>query len=458
MSTSSPEHCNDLVVALCAALGQRRLYGPDHPRVHQACSGALGQLRRLLASSQKSFVFLGVVEDQLVHEGRFLVGPTILGRKLIDLANNLSCGGFHLGEKTTEADVVGFIELAATLTEKVDDIADARSGLADLGVNDIQLSPAYEDPGWFGQFLYEGTERVTGSADLKNPPGENLVPVCQSLYGTVEHVHGQASRSGGVDLAGAGSVVESLIEAAGGNYVDIMQLVRYPDYDSYTVGHSVRVALILIMVSHALGVSGSDLLTIGTAGLLHDVGKGRIPRDVLYKQGRLDAAERKIMELHTVFGAETLLDSRSHDEVAVAAAWGHHLRHDGGGYPAAPGWARRHWVTRLLHVCDVYEALTAIRPYKPEMSARRALEVMVDDTGCFDPWALRAFIAVMGAYPPGTMVRMTDGRTGVVLSVGAEIDRPLVRLTHDAMGLPIDGEDGVTIDLGAHSSRGLAIA
>jgi putative nucleotidyltransferase with HDIG domain len=243
-------------------------------------------------------------------------------------------------------------------------------------------------------------------------------------------------------------VSESLLNTSQSNFIDFMQLVQYPDYDSYTVGHSVRVALLLVLVGHRLGMEQDFLTELGTVGLLHDVGKARIPEEILFKRDRLDEEERRIIEGHTILGAQILLENKDASPLAVAAAWGHHLRHDGGGYPATPSWNHRDRVTSLLQICDVYEALTAVRPYKLALTPRRAFEIMLRDEGAYDPIMLAAFIRAMGFYPPGSPVRLTDGRRAVVLAAGADIERPQVRITHTAEGLPIEADHALVLDLG----------
>lgn len=83
----------------------------------------------------------------------------------------------------------------------------------------------------------------------------------------------------------------------------------------------------------------------------------------------------------------------------LASAWGHHIRYDGGGYPKPPPWAVYSHVTALLHICDVFEALTAVRPYKPSISPLSAFGIMAQDKGDFDPALFFAFVSALGIYP-----------------------------------------------------------
>ena len=155
--------------------------------------------------------------------------------------------------------------------------------------------------------------------------------------------------------------------------------MHYPDFDTYTVGHSVRVALLAVLVGHNMKLDDELLLELCMAGLLHDVGKSQIPDEILFKPGRLDEDERTLMETHAQIGAEILMGHHQASPLAIAGAWGHHLRHDGGGYPDAPEWAARHFLTTLLQVCDVFEALTVIEKREILKTLSREIGAILDD-------------------------------------------------------------------------------
>jgi putative nucleotidyltransferase with HDIG domain len=444
---------DDLVVLLCTGISQRRLYFDGHPKIREITEDVTRALHRLLGESGRDSFFLGVVNRELVRDGRILVGPTIVGRHLIEFAEQLRSGGFLFDRGVDSREIGEFLSLATERLESFGSLEEANEELARRGVTSIKLSPEYDDPAWFGQLFFDGTEEWADGKALADS-----ISVHQTLYETVRASHQRAGQGRALDLDGARSTTERLLNVTQGRFMDIMQLVHYPDYDSYTVGHSLRVAMILLLVCHRLGVERHRLVEIGTAGLLHDVGKGRIPQEILYKRDALAPDERRTMERHTILGAQILLESGSQSPLAVSAAWGHHLRYDGGGYPAPPPWGATTWVTRVLHACDVFEALTAVRPYKEVISPRRAYEMMIGDRGAFEPAALAALVSAMGLYPPGTHVLLSNGRRAVVLAAGKRLDRPHVRLTHDASGAPIPIADAPAIDLDSSDASAITIS
>ncbi len=436
---------DDLVSLLSSGLGMRRLYFRNHQKVQAVAEQFTSHLHRLLDESGKEAFFVGLVDGKLVLAGRFLVGPTLLGRKLVDFVEALECGGILFRRGLEEEEILDLLDLAA---ERKDPggLKEGRQMLEARGIRNVELSPPYEDAGWFGQFFFEGREEW-GSEPTLEPDVESSMRTYQSLFDSAEGAHDRARSGEEIDVAGARTVSEALIDTARGDFTDILRLVRYPDYDTFTVGHSVRLALLAVLVGHRAGLPREFLAELGTAGLLHDVGKAHIPDEILFKPGRLDEEERRIINTHAPIGAQVLLESSDASPVAIGAAWGHHIRHDGGGYPARPPWAVLGKVTELIHVCDVYEALTAVRPYKPPVSPRRAYEIMLAEREAFDPGILTWFVRAMGIYPPGNVVNLTSGEMGLVLTAGVRVDQPTIRVTHDSLGLALPGPEQWLLDL-----------
>jgi HD-GYP domain-containing protein (c-di-GMP phosphodiesterase class II) len=222
--------------------------------------------------------------------------------------------------------------------------------------------------------------------------------------------------------------VEAIVQRLAKDTSAVLTTARYEEYDAYTFGHSIRVCLLALNAARPL-VDDPDLLNrIGTAALLHDVGKALVPFEVLHKRGRLSPEERREMEKHPVHGAGVLLANRDSDPLAVAAAYGHHRTADGHGYPRTRGEFEQSTITRLVKICDCFEALTAVRPYKPAMSPAKAYRIMLAMAGHFDEPLLRHFIRVTGIYPVGTRVRLDTGEIARVVRQTGDLDRPGVEV------------------------------
>ncbi len=259
-----------------------------------------------------------------------------------------------------------------------------------------------------------------------------------------------------LDLAPVSSVVDRMVASLERDAGFLHALSHYPEYDFFTFGHSIRVALIAVDVVRR-STDDADLVhRVGCAGLLHDVGKSLVRWDVLHKRGPLDADEKREMQRHSALGAGILLANRTSDPLAVAAAYGHHCDMCGGGYPQTCGEFEQGLVTRLVKICDVYEALTAVRPYKASMTPARAFRTMLGMKGHFDEELLAHFIRSVGVFPAGTRVRLDDGSVGRVVGQTEDLRRPVVDIV-EADGGPVTGDERHRIDLSVASSDGPSV-
>jgi len=443
---------NDLVVLLTRGISKRVMYFADHPKIQACCREFTRGLTKQLQEDEQDSFFLGEVQGKLVHEGKFLIGPTILGKKLADFAEYLECGGFLFQLGVTEEEIGSFLTLAAELNTAIGGLEAAKSLFEFQGITHIVLSPPYSDSGWFGQFIFSGDDSTANDSN-DTLTIEQLLPIYQDMFNSVDQAHSNAFLEKSVDIGSTRRAAQNLLVSAGENFTDIMHLVKYPDFDSYTVGHSVRVAMLAAMVGKKLALSSDQLDELASAALLHDVGKARIPTEILFKPGRLDAEERLIVETHAHLGAEILLESKDSTQLAIAVAWGHHLRPDQKGYPKSPVIQPTSKSTDLIHVCDVFEAMTAIRPYKKAMTPRKALELMLQDRGGFNPGALQAFISTIGLYPPGSRIKLDSGWQAAVVNPSKSFDKPIVKLSHDPEGNAIPEDEQTTLDLSAENEN-----
>jgi putative nucleotidyltransferase with HDIG domain len=250
-------------------------------------------------------------------------------------------------------------------------------------------------------------------------------------------------------LAEAEAVVRSLSVAMHGDQQLILPLLRLRDHDQYTTSHSMNVAVLSMGLAEFMGFAASDVRAFGVAGLLHDMGKVRIPRDILNKPGKLSAEERAIINQHPVDGARMLLDSSERLEMAAGVAYEHHMMHDGGGYPT-PRYCRAcHSASKLAHVCDVYDALRTHRPYRPAWESEKVLEYIDERAGSeFDPDAARAFLRMMRQWEPrfSELQRPEqDVREGAPAAAGTAPDAaPPPAADHSGNGAapPLTGAEG----------------
>ncbi len=445
---------NDIIILLCKGISNRRLYFSKHPKVLSYAESFLKELDAFFEMSGKEEFFVGIIDGNFIFNGKRLFGPTIVGRQLIGFMMMMQCGGVSFKKGVTITDISNFMDLTDSLRNPLKSLQEAKELFKKQGLESISISGYYSDqPGMGGidsKRPWEGQE--TGGF-LQSP-----TLIYQALFDVVTRAHGDAAFNRELDIDSARSVSEFMLRFTQSNFADVMQYIHYPDHDSYTIGHSVRVASIAVFLGMKMNWQEEDILAIGTAGILHDIGKSKIATEILYKAGSLTDEEFGLIQSHPRVGAELLLAQRDVSPLDIAAAWGHHLRYDGRGYPEKPPWAMRNPVIALLQICDVFEALTAVRPYKQAMDPQHAFSVMIGDKGAFHPGLLSSFISLIGIYPPGTYVKLSDGRVGMVSGVGNIIDRPKVKITHLQDGSRLEEADCYEVDLGIIDRNSLQVS
>jgi putative nucleotidyltransferase with HDIG domain len=202
--------------------------------------------------------------------------------------------------------------------------------------------------------------------------------------------------NGTVPLLEAEAVVRSLSVAMHGDRRMVLPLLQLKEFDQYTTTHSLNVAVLSMGLAESLGCGPREIRSIGVAGLLHDIGKIRIPLEVLTKPGRLTDAERLVMNQHPVDGARIILQSEDDLELAATVAYEHHVMLDGGGYPAMHYGRACTLASRLVHVCDVFDALSTKRPYRDAWPSDKTVAYLQERAGSeFDPDLVAQFIRTL---------------------------------------------------------------
>lgn len=216
--------------------------------------------------------------------------------------------------------------------------------------------------------------------------------------------------------------------------------------DRYTFEHSVNVALLAGTLGKWLGYKGQDLRNIVLAGLLHDIGKTRIPLMVLNKPGKLTEAEMLVMKGHAQLGYDLLKKLPGLPPDVAIGAWQHHERLDGNGYPQNLQGTEISFIGKLLAVVDVYDALTSDRVYRKKMTPLLVLEKLLDERrDKLDAQMCTTFVYNVQDYLIGNRVRLSNGEDAEVIRIGTAIGcRPLVR-TASGKFIDLEQEKNIAI-------------
>ncbi|MFN2348503.1 MAG: HD-GYP domain-containing protein [Thioalkalivibrio sp.] len=238
----------------------------------------------------------------------------------------------------------------------------------------------------------------------------------------------------GVDTDEAREMVSALVEQVVEGPSAMVWMTQLRKRDAYTSIHSVNVCILALTFGRYMGLDTSLLNTLGLGALLHDIGKLRVPLEILNKPGALSPKEFELMKTHPVEGHRLLLEDPNVPPAALDAVLHHHERNDGRGYPDGLGEGQIPVMTQMVSIVDIYDALCSHRAYHDGISAQEALSRLYNMAGTgLDRELIQAFIRCVGIYPIGAVVELTTGQVAVIVGLNENQKlRPVVMLLREA--------------------------
>jgi len=218
------------------------------------------------------------------------------------------------------------------------------------------------------------------------------------------------------DVRSIHDLLEMLVGRVARSSVALSQVMALKRYENRSYLHSVNVALLGTRLGERLGLEKPELMQLAEAALLHDVGKTRVPVEILTKTGRPTEREWRVIRRHPLIGAEILSELEGLGPLTPLVALEHHLDFSGGGYPDLGDDRRPHAISQIVSVADVYESVTGARTYREPATPDRACVILARMAGDkLNPALVKAFVSVVTFFPVGSIVRTTRGEVGVVV-------------------------------------------
>ena len=304
------------------------------------------------------------------------------------------------------------------------------------------------------------------------PPGRytDVTPVEEELQQAVEvertaretiySILDDARLGRSVDTPSAKKVVGQMTESVIRNPDALVWLTHLKKKHEYTALHSLRVCVLALALGRHLGFGPEKLQILGIGALLHDIGKLHVPLEILDKPEALTREEFEIMKLHVPNGLKILENAEGLPPAALEVVGRHHERYNGNGYAFGLSSDDIGEFGLISAIVDTYDAITSDRSYHLSLSAADALKIIYEGRQkAYHPWLTEQFIQCMGIFPIGSIVELSTGSIGVVITANrARRLRPRVALilspektpytpasildlmtvTHDANGKPIE--------------------
>ena len=370
------------LTSLGQALASQSLYGEDHPmrrtsvvRLHAAITGVLqaGALRL-----------------------SFLEGDVIAGtRAVTDLR------GWEWGAKLSAAGIQR-LELGSLPLTRLEDV------VAMLAEMHRRLTVPEPEIGlWAAGALRMGPVAIASVQSVLDDDVEILdslesigllaPPRLGAEIAAINFVHDEVERGRPIPMEEVDGIVRALAATMRRESGCLLPLLDIRQYDEYTTSHCCNVAMLSMGVADQLGLSDADSRAIGSAALLHDIGKTRISRELLTKPGALTPDERLEIQRHPVEGARILTERGLGHGLAATVAYEHHIWFNGkGGYPRFSYARQTHFASRIVHVSDIYDAVSSKRPYHEPWPRDKTLQLIRSLAGIeLDPHIAEAFLAMI---------------------------------------------------------------
>ncbi len=255
------------------------------------------------------------------------------------------------------------------------------------------------------------------------------------------------------------TIVISIIEKVEEKKVDAVRLVLTNSSKAKNYAKSaVNCGLLSVTVGLALNRPRHKIFQLCSGALLHDVGMQRVPQEIVEQDRALEAQELKTLKTHPVYSYRIINKELQLSEEIAQIALQHHERWDGDGYPQGLSGSNILFEARIVSVVDAFEAMVSERPWRNSMIGYEAMRaILSDNQRRFDPEIVKIFIRAMGLYPVGSLVLLSDGSIGRVISSQEEAPlRPEIIILINSAGREYKGDTGPVIDL--LSNRNLFIA
>ena len=417
---------NNLVTKLHVLMKISQIYDSKNVALHQFIQESLQAINSLI--KREGSLSLKIVKDDLFlneQRLRYSVEGFTSFKYLLTQWKKRLIGQVIFKEPVDERTLREFIYALMSLEEGREENASVfTEHMSNLSIPSIEVNPLE---------VFEGEEE--GMALQKK---EDHREVAKKLFfeaiGTIDEMITHIKGKQHADVRKLKRLAQKAVHLVMEDESILLGMTTIKNYDEYTFNHSVNVSIYSLTIGRRLGLSRKALTELGLAGLLHDIGKSKIPKEILNKPGPFNDGEWGLMKQHPLLGVEISLNLKELGEInprIVIGIFDHHLRKDFTGYPKLFRKKEVSLFGRIIQIADAYDAMTTAKnyrkgPYTPE----QALAILMREKDVhFDPILLKIFIGLVGIFPVGSLVLLNTHEMGIVYKANPDpkwLDRPQV--------------------------------
>jgi HD-GYP domain-containing protein (c-di-GMP phosphodiesterase class II) len=237
---------------------------------------------------------------------------------------------------------------------------------------------------------------------------------------TVEDIYRSIRMGSSFTVEGVKQIVSDSVASIIRNPDAMLWLTLLKNHEESLSEHSLHSCILAIILGRAEGLLEVELEKLGICGLLFDVGKAKIPEQILTKTGKLTPEEVSQLKMHPIYGRKLLMSKRELPPIAVDVAFCHHERLDGKGYPRGIASYQIPYFAKIVGIVDTYMAMTHKRSYRGACSTLTALKAINERRDHFDGRLIVQLVKAIGIYPIGCIAELSDGELGIVLPTDQE--------------------------------------
>jgi HD-GYP domain-containing protein (c-di-GMP phosphodiesterase class II) len=418
---------------LMVALKNAMLYGGQHGKATESAREAYDAIEAGLREAASLEVTR--VGQELLFEGIPLQDYSSALTSLADMMAARDVGRLTIRRGVRASDVEGLVQILVAEPGMLAMNGGPEEAIQRLGIANIDLLRC---------------QTVTSPLSVSREDSQrSSIELYQDALAATKQAMASVERNQTIDATVVRAIVGEMLGSILSDHRALISLTAIKSYDDYLYEHSVNLSVICMFFGYTLGLSDTQLCDLGSAALLHDVGKVFVPVEIVRKPGPLTEEEWMAMHSHPVIGARILARTKGLPGLCSVVAFEHHVRWDYSGYPQLLHRKALNFYSCLVTVVDCYDSLTTTRPYRTRMSPQEAVGWMVYfGRQQFEPRLLNRFAALLDIPPIGTVVRLNSGEWAVVVR-GSTKDhgRPVVRLLVDQQGENV-ASYGWEVDLG----------
>lgn len=403
---------------IVSAQNNAKIYPPNHPLIIKPIKDMLRLLEEMLITDDT--ISLTIIADEVHFGGLPLIKESITYSKLIKDFKDREIDSVSFQKGLTEQDLIKFIGLLDIKPE----VILSEGGIMRLTQSeDIKhilfqrVSPRDEIEG----------ERYFSRLEIGRVKKNRFIYF--ELIELCKEIQGAFRGNKPFDWSKIRQQIDVLVSNIGEDRDAFLRMMSYRERHEYNFSHPVNVAILALAIAKELGADKKVLKSLAASVLFHDIGKLRIPDEIMEKDGYLLSQERELLREHPVIGARILLKERDLERMAKIIAFEHHYRYDSRGYPSIIVERDIYPFSKIVAIADIYDSLmNALRLYKKRCLGSKVINFFLEKGSIFfSDTFVKVMVNILGIYPPGSIVKLDSGELGVVYRINPyNILRPRV--------------------------------